>query len=85
MTTALTKLNKLMISTLNVVLSIVVGFLVLVVVWGVFTRYVLGDSGVLDERAGRFFVGLGHASGRRRSIRNQRASGGRLLCWKASS
>ena len=43
MRASLTKFNKLMIGTLNVVLSIVVGFLVLDVVWGVFTRYVLGD------------------------------------------
>ena len=40
---ALTKFNKLMIVTLNVVLSLVVGFLVLDVVWGVFTRYILED------------------------------------------
>jgi len=54
---ALTKFNMLMIGTLNVALSIVVGILVLVVVWGVFTRYVLGDpASWTNELAGFMLV-----------------------------
>ena len=57
MIAALTRFNKVMTSTLNVVLSIVVGFLVLDVIWGVFTRYTLGEQAFwTNELAGFLLV-----------------------------
>lgn len=52
----LLKLKKGMIAVLNAVLIIAVLFLVLDVVWGVFTRYVMGEQAKWTEELARFLL-----------------------------
>ena len=56
MLTTLTKLKKAMTAALNAVLIVVVGLLVLDVVWGVFTRYVIGEQAKWTEELARFLL-----------------------------
>jgi len=53
---ALKGINKLMTATLNTVLIIAVGLLVLDVVWGVFTRYTLGEQAAWTEELAKFLL-----------------------------
>jgi TRAP-type C4-dicarboxylate transport system permease small subunit len=44
MLSLLLKLNKLLIKMLEITVILVIGFLVIDVLWGVFTRYIMGDQ-----------------------------------------
>jgi len=56
MRTGLIQLTKWMASALNAVLIIAVALLVLDVVWGVFTRYVMGEQAKWTEELARFLL-----------------------------
>ena len=56
MKSGLIAFNKLMSMLLNTALIIAVGLLVLDVVWGVFTRYALGEQAAWTEELARFLL-----------------------------
>jgi len=56
MVTALIKFKKWMTATLNTALIVAVALLVFDVVWGVFTRYVMGEQAKWTEELARFLL-----------------------------